>query len=481
MKRLSLRWKLTLATVALAGAAAAVLVEFAHRKTQNELLDQIERQLATKCEEVGTVLCLAGADFDPKIFVEVETRYSSTPHEFFYAFTDASGKMLLHSANLGDHGLGSGVPVDPPQPVLTTVPNPRDPSGRVRVRSERLPPNFELSGMPGPTLHVAVSLAPLERAARASLRMECLQAALALTILFWTVWTAVGRSLSRVAEIAHRASSITSRELRARLPLQGTGDELDELSSVLNGMLAGLEVSMEQMEAFTSDAAHQLRTPLTRLRCDVDLILGSGSELAPETRDRLEEMRGELERLAQTCGRLLLLARLDENAFEDALADDVDVSAVVEELVDQMGPVAAEKGVTLSSVLAGPASIRCVKVLLVEALLNLLDNALRVSSPGGVIRIAVATAGGAVMVNVSDQGPGVPEELREKIFRRFFRAGGSSEGTGLGLSIVRGIARAHGGDVQVGAASGGGATFTLSLPASAKPAPGARPDLRSAG
>src|SRR5205823_2282273 len=113
-----------------------------------------------------------------------------------------------------------------------------------------------------------------------------------------------------VAHLTERASTITATNLRERLPRSGTDDELDRLTVVLNGMLEGLQQSLQQMEEFTSDAAHQLRTPLTRIRCEIDLILRSG--VSEATRGELERVQEELERLTRTCGRLLLLARLDQ-------------------------------------------------------------------------------------------------------------------------------------------------------------------------
>jgi two-component system OmpR family sensor kinase len=270
-----------------------------------------------------------------------------------------------------------------------------------------------------------------------------------------------------VAVITRRASTITSTSLRERLPVSGNGDELDELARVFNEMLAGLRRSLEQMEAFTSDAAHQFRTPLTRVRGELDLILRDGTRRIDEVRPRLGEMSEELERLARTCSRLLLLARLDRGTIEaDLLADEVDLASVVEDLHEQFQPLAAERGVRVRSHHDGETRVRCSRPLVVEALLNLLDNALRASPRGSVVEVSLRRGDGVAILTVADQGRGIPAELREQVFRRFYRHAAIPDdgGTGLGLAIVRGIARAHGGDVRVEASRWGGAALVLIFP-----------------
>jgi two-component system OmpR family sensor kinase len=459
----SIRWKLVVPTLSLAALTAVALVWLLHVRTQNQLVRGLERNLATKCEEVQTVLRTGSSIIDLGAFLDVETRYSSSPHEYFYEIRDGEGTRLLASSNLGEGSLGEhGAGVE-----LATCPHPGGQPDRVRVRHERLPPEFELDGRRDLLLSVAVSLAPLEQAIRANLIENVLAACAGLGLLFGILWLVIGRTLQRVAVITARASQLTSTSLRQRLPLNGSGDELDELSSVLNRMLAGLERSLQQMEDFTSDAAHQLRTPLTRIRVELDLALANG-RLEGEARERLEGMRAELERLVDTCARLLLLARLDRGALaEDLLADEIDLAVLAQELVEQVSPLASEKGVRVTLSAAGPARLRCCQALLAEALLNLLDNAIRCTPLDGRVDVSVRVEQGQVFVAVSDTGPGVPAGEQELVFRRFFRGavGAKDAGTGLGLAIVRGIARAHGGEVVLCSRAGEGATFQVRLPA----------------
>lgn len=462
MKTLSIRWKLVLPIMTMVAVAASLLVLLYHSRTRAQLLRQLERTLMTKCEEVQAVLGSGATREELGAFVEVETSCISTPYDYFYEIKDAEGEILLASRNLAGRGLVACAGTLGEE--LATLPHPRRSGEFVRVHSEPLVAGA--AGWNAPRLSVAVSLAPLEPMLKEDLIQSLVASAGGLLALFMTLWMVVGRTLQRVAAITRRASTITSTNLRERLPMNGSGDELDELSRVFNEMLAGLGRSLEQMDAFTSDAAHQLRTPLTRVRGELDLVLRNGNGLSEAARVRLGEAREELERLARTCSRLLLLARLDRGAIEaDLLSEEVDLGGLVEDLVEQVGPLADQRGVKLRCDRCQDVLVHGSKALLVEALLNLLDNALRASAHGKTIEVSLRRSADQAIVTVADQGPGIPEHLREQVFRRFFRhARAGDGGTGLGLAIVRGIARAHGGDVRIETSRWGGAALVLALP-----------------
>jgi signal transduction histidine kinase len=223
------------------------------------------------------------------------------------------------------------------------------------------------------------------------------------------------------------------------------------------------------MEQFSSDAAHQLRTPLTRIRGELDLVLredGSGP-----SRSQLEKVQEELEGMSRLCGRLLLLARLDQQAGSPGLCDErVDMQELAGEVIEQMTPVAQDRGVALRRGGAGTALVRGNRPLLVEALLNLVDNAVRFTPAGGLVTVSTGT-NGEVQLSVEDGGPGIPPEERERVFQRFYRLpraqpqAGGDDGNGLGLAIVMGIAQAHGGRVEIAGTPRGGSIFRLVFPA----------------
>ena len=218
------------------------------------------------------------------------------------------------------------------------------------------------------------------------------------------------------------------------------------------------------------DAGHQLRTLLTRIRGELDLVLRS--EVSEPPRGQLEWIRDELERLSRVCARLLILLRLDHGARDASLLTErVDLEDVVSELLDQVAPVARDREVDLRSGALPRLHVRGSRPLLVEALLNLLDNAIRSTPARGRVTVSIEVNGATGRVCVEDGGPGVPHDERERIFLPFYRIArppsgvGDDEGSGLGLAIVRGIAEAHGGRVELADAPGGGSVFHLVLPA----------------
>ena len=222
------------------------------------------------------------------------------------------------------------------------------------------------------------------------------------------------------------------------------------------------------MEPLPSDAGHELRTLLTRIRGELDLVLHG--DVSDPPRSQLERIQQELELLSRICGRLLLLARLDPSARDASHLDrSVDLEEVVSDLLEQTSPVARDRGVRLRRGASSALHARGSRPLLVEAILNLLDNAIRVTPAGGAVTVSVDDEGGAVRLSVEDGGPGVAPEDRERIFLPFYRiprtAEAVEEGRGLGLAIVRAIARAHGGRVELADVLGGGCVFRLVLPA----------------
>lgn len=474
--RLSIRWKLILSTFTPAVAVACGLIVLLNVRTHAQLLGHLEKTLETKCDEVLSVFAGGGSALTLDALFAIETNYRFSPYTYFYQVTDGQGRVLAVSRNLGERTL----------PVPGELMRERE-SGRVlvedggypgtgregeviRIRSERLSEATTPWGKEPVLVQVAVSLWPLRATMRRHVELAALYGLGGLTAVFLLLWSVITRVLRPVARMTKRASAITATNLRERLPLSGAKDELDQLADMLNGMLDRLQQSLCQMEEFTSDAAHQLRTPLTRIRGELDIILRNG--VPPGLRGQLERVQEELERLSRMCGRLLLLARLDQEAREShLLSERVDMEAVVAELVDQMTPLAHDKGVRLVCGAMSHAVARGNKQLIVEALLNLLHNAMRFAGEGGTVEVSLATGRDGVTVAVRDSGPGIPHDEHEKIFRRFYGtangAGDSGDGVGLGLAIVSGIARAHGGAVDVVSAPGEGSCFRLSLPAGA--------------
>jgi len=229
-----------------------------------------------------------------------------------------------------------------------------------------------------------------------------------------------------------------------------------------------LESSFEQMRRFTSDASHELRTPLTAMRSVGEIGL-RGRREASDYREIIGSMLEEVDRLSLLVDRLLTLSRADSG--ESMLSRDrVDLAELAEEVTAQLDVLAEEKQQSLTVEAAGPTLCLGDRMVLRQALLNLVDNAIKYSPVAGRIAVRVSTSvNGMAVLDVSDTGPGIPLDLRPRVFDRFYRADRSRSrenggGTGLGLSIARWAVEVNGGQLTLESSEGAGATFRITLP-----------------
>ena len=247
-----------------------------------------------------------------------------------------------------------------------------------------------------------------------------------------------------------------THDLTRRIEVSGT-DELNRLAASFNTMLAALEESVTAQRQLVADASHELRTPLTSLRTNFEVLLRPGA-LPDESRERLaQDVRHQFDEMAALVGDIVELARDGETAAEP---DDVRLDVLVADAVERAERNA--RGVSFQ-LTARPTLVRGVPARLDRAVTNLLDNAAKWSPPDGVVEVEVADGA----VGVRDHGPGIAEGDLPFIFDRFYRSAEarSMPGSGLGLAIVRHVAEAHGGQVSVEPAEGGGTRFVLAVPA----------------
>ncbi len=249
--------------------------------------------------------------------------------------------------------------------------------------------------------------------------------------------------LTRLDSINRTSREIMAGDLSRRVPVTRAGDEFDELASNLNRMLDRTERLMRGMREVTDSIAHDLRTPLNRLR---NRLEGTLSQLDNESREGKEigAAVDETDQLIGTFNALLLIAEAEAGVAREAMAP-VDLPAVVEGVAELYGPVAEEKSVALEIAPCGAVTIAGNKRLISQALANLLDNAIKYTPSGGSVKVAVADTPSGVALSVADTGPGIPVEARAHVLERFVRLEESrnSPGTGLGLSLVAAVARLH--------------------------------------
>jgi two-component system OmpR family sensor kinase len=275
------------------------------------------------------------------------------------------------------------------------------------------------------------------------------------------------RALRPIDQIVSRARRIGESSLAERLPHPGGQDEIGRLVETLNDMLERIERSFEVQRRFTADASHELRSPLSRLRAELEVTLRRPRDRA-EYEEALRSCLEEVERLSWLTEELLGLARLDAGEGRQATAGLVALTPILEEVVRRIAPEAERRDITLTLKPCPPLSVKAAPGAASLAVTNVLDNAVKFSPAGGRVTVEVSTEAGEVLVAVTDTGPGVLPEEMPRLFERFHRgsAARSAEvpGTGLGLAISRALVESQGGRISVDSAPGEGATFSIRLP-----------------
>jgi signal transduction histidine kinase len=255
--------------------------------------------------------------------------------------------------------------------------------------------------------------------------------------------------LGRIEAINRATERIRAGEVEHRMPVSGNGDEFDRLSHNLNAMLDEIQRLLAGIRAVTDNIAHDLRTPLSRLKNGLELALGSRGE--EERRQAIERAIGEADQLLRTFSALLAIADAEAGASRIE-RKPVDLEDLARDVVDLYEPVADEHGAKLSLSVEEAASVDGDRQLLFQLLANLIDNAIKYGAGGGAVDIRVGRRAGQPEIAVADRGPGIPGPDRERVLERFVRLDESrtTPGTGLGLTLVNAIARLHNAELELG-------------------------------
>lgn len=326
-------------------------------------------------------------------------------------------------------------------------------------------------------LVVSRSISALQASERQNLLLAILVSSLTLAVTGLIARWLAGRVLRPVRTIAALAQGISERDLHRRVEVTVPPDELGSLTATFNGMLSRLEMAFSGLQRFTADASHELRAPLAIMRAELELSLGRARDSA-EYRQSQRRLLREVQHLSSIADRLLLLARSDDGTLrpEQTLND---VNDLLTETVERWQPAARKNDVTVSADIGTGTTVYADTALLRQVIDNLVDNAVRHSPPGSTVRLRAGFRGDGCEIQVADEGPGVPEDMRPLLFERFFRANaartpGDSQGAGLGLAVAGAIARAHSGELRY-LARGSGAVFQLWLPHRSGPATSSEP------
>jgi signal transduction histidine kinase len=388
--------------------------------------------------------------------VEVIEQRSHTPGASLYLVTDVSGRVLAGNvAEVSNEILNrSGM-----EPVTVTYERFAGDTERrtAMVQVVRLPSGFR----------ILVGRDIGEREQFRGVVGGALAWALALMIgLALISYVFVSRRvLKRIDSLSAQSRRIMVGDLSGRLDVTGSGDEFDRLAENLNAMLERIEHLLYGVKDVSDNIAHDLKTPLSRLRNRAETALAGPADVA-NYRAALETTIEDSDQLIKTFNALLLIARIEAGSPDGAMGR-VDASEIVRDVVELYEPVADETGVELVVDAGEPILMTASRELLGQALANLIDNAMKHAEGTPGLRIAVSTAreGETVVLRVADNGPGIPAEDRERALQRFVRLekSRSKPGSGLGLSLVAAVARLHDGTIELGDGSPG-LVVTLRLP-----------------
>jgi heavy metal sensor kinase len=275
------------------------------------------------------------------------------------------------------------------------------------------------------------------------------------------------RSLRPLDAMARQARRISSESLSKRLPNPNPNDELGRLATVFNETLGRLEASFAELQRFTADASHELRSPLTALRAVGEVALRDGTDPAA-LRETIGSMLEEAQRLTDLVDALLTLARMDATKAA-AAREEVNIARLLDEVRDQFEVLANEKHQTIRVTCPGDVTVRADRTLLYLALVNLVHNAIQHAPADSQISIMAMRSTHTIDISVKDNGPGIPREYHEKIFDRFFRVDKARSrtygGTGLGLAIAKQAVERNSGRIILEDNSPAGSVFRIQFEA----------------
>ncbi len=436
-------FRLSLTYFALFSAAAVVAVFFIYWNTTVLLSRQLNQTIDAELTGLAEQYRAGGLDQ----LVRIVAERSQTPGNSLYLVADKDGKQLAGNLSAVSPQLWDSL-----GPVEFVYSRPASGGVERRLAFANV---FRLPG--GYRLIVGRDIED---------RRELSQ--LILTTMLWGlgVMALVGigggywvsrKLLTRIDGLAATTRTIMGGDLAGRLPVSGSGDELDRLSESVNLMLARIEQLMAGLREVSDNIAHDLKTPLNRLRNRVEEAL---REPRDETgyRDVLERTIEEADGLIKTFNALLSIARLEAGAGGDN-RETLDMAALVHDVAELYEPVAEERGIALKAQSSAPIVIHGDRQLLGQAIANLIDNALKYGTPSAgagngwapEVEVRADTRDGLARIVVSDRGPGVPGPERDRVLGRFVRleASRSEPGSGLGLSLVAAVARLHGGSLRL--------------------------------
>ncbi|HYR42645.1 MAG TPA: heavy metal sensor histidine kinase [Terriglobia bacterium] len=464
MRPLTLRIKLTLfysitVSVLLTGFALVyyrVLSVGLDRDLTQEVIDRTSGLRGyLRFEEGLPAFAYDPNDPDEVSFINTATRY-------YQVYEIRQGTVLAESDELRASGIQYSAQdlarYAQGPPTLIDV---QTDQGKLRLRNEAVPAEGDLY-----LLVVGASMQSMEDTLNSLVTALAWLIPTGVFLAAVASWFMAGKALKPVAALGKAAGEIAVSSLDRRLPVRGTNDELDQLAAKFNDTLARLENAVGEMKQFTASISHELRTPLAVLRGEAEVALMQANS-TEQYRRVLASQLEEFEKLSRMINQLLTLARAESG--EVAIAHEpVNISSMTHGLAEQLEPVAASKDVSLSWNCDHDVTLRGDASWFERIILNLVDNAIKFTPPGGHVWITVSGNASDAILEIADDGMGIAPEAVPHIFERFYRTDPSranrADGAGLGLSLVKWAVDQHHGSIHVESSPGRGTHLTVKLP-----------------
>jgi heavy metal sensor kinase len=426
------------------------------RESQARRTRQIANTLLVHVKQTG----------EPYVASQTKDWYEPEINDRFIRVTRDDGTLVYSSGAPKDGSFDPAeVPIFQPSPK-TEFSNKLKLSGGNTLLVAGL--NFKSSGNPAYLVEFGELLDPVETMLNRLFLQLTLGLPLAIIIIAGGGYLLVRRALTPVEQITRAAERITQHNLSERLPVTHTGDELERLSVSLNRMITRLDEAFQNSKRFVADASHDLRTPLTILRGELENF-AEDPRLDSEMRERAASLLEEVAHLGKIVDQLFTLSQLDAGEAQTKWTR-FDLTELAQTTAEQMNLLAEDKGISISCDVGQPMLVKGNHVRLKQVVVNLLDNAIKYTPEKGAIQLRVLAINGHAVLEVEDNGIGIPSEALPHIFERFYRVdqarSADSESAGLGLSIVKSICIAHGAEVEAQSGVGNGSCFRVKLPLS---------------
>ena len=423
--------------------------------------DVQQTQMHRARQIADTLLAQIGQTGENYVAAEIKSLYEPEINDRFIRLTRADGKVIYVS----------GAPTDgsfnPAEVAALTPESDPDFSRKVALSGGKTllvsVVDFKAQNDTHYFVEVGALLDPVE-AMLSRLFMElALGLPLAVIIIAGGGWLLVRRALQPVEQITRKAEQITQHNSSERMPVAHTGDELEKLSVSLNRMIARLDDAFQNSKRFVADASHELRTPLTILHGELEM-LAKDAQANAEWRERVASMLEEVTRLGKIVEQLFALSRLDAGESQTEWKQ-FDLAELARTTAEHMGLLAEDKHIAITCDASRPVLIEGDRARLKQVVVNLLDNAVKYTPENGAIQLSVNAINGHAILEVADNGMGIPPEALPHVFERFFRVdqarSADAGSAGLGLAIVKSICTAHGAEVEVHSTVRNGSCFRV--------------------